>query len=53
MAVKVIPWSMLDPVYKAKFKDEAEYMNFFVNTILPDTDSKKKYIASTKEKIAE
>ena len=53
MAVKVIPWSMLDPVYKAKFKDEAEYMNFFVNTILPDTDSKKKYIASTKEKVAE
>ena len=53
MAIKILPWDKLDKVNKQKFKNEAEYLAFFRNTILPDTATKEKYISQIKEKVSE
>ena len=53
MAIRILPWDKLDNVSKQKFNNEAEYLAFFRNTVLPDTASKEKYISQIKEKVSE
>ena len=53
MAIRILPWDKLDNISKQKFNNEAEYLAFFRNTILPDTASKEKYISQIKEKVSE
>ena len=53
MAIRILPWDKLDSISKQKFNNEAEYLAFFRNTILPDTASKEKYISQIKEKVSE
>ena len=53
MAIKILPWDKLDNISKQKFNNEAEYLAFFRNTVLPDTASKEKYISQIKEKVSE
>ena len=53
MAIRILPWDKLDDISKQKFNNEAEYLAFFRNTILPDTASKEKYISQIKEKVSE
>ena len=53
MAIRILPWDILDILSKQKFNNEAEYLAFFRNTVLPDTASKEKYISQIKEKVSE
>ena len=53
MAIRILPWDKLDNIIKQKFNNEAEYLAFFRNTVLPDTASKEKYISQIKEKVSE
>ena len=53
MAIRILPWDKLDNISKQKFNNEAEYLAFFRNTVLPDTASKEKYISQIKEKVSE
>ena len=53
MAIRILPWDKLDNISKQKFNNEAEYLAFFRNTLLPDTASKEKYISQIKEKVSE
>ena len=53
MTIRILPWDKLDNISKQKFNNEAEYLAFFRNTVLPDTASKEKYISQIKEKVSE
>ena len=53
MTIRILPWDKLDNINKQKFNNEAEYLAFFRNTLLPDTASKEKYISQIKEKVSE
>ena len=53
MAIKLLPWEKLDAVYKQKFSNEADYLAFFRSAIIPDTETKEKYISQIKEKVSE
>ena len=53
MAIRILHWDKLDNISKQKFNNEAEYLAFFRNTVLPDTASKEKYISQIKEKVSE